>query len=288
MAKQNGSFLGKLFKKTFFLAGVALLGFGSYLAWQHRDELPHSFDFSLSENEPTYTFEIVYTPEQIMQKNQKELLRTGEHTFSKAYVKFVPMVLMHVKYAQDYKRTEEAECLWDLQSGEMVVDTSSFETTHGFEDCITSRATLDDFRIIHAILRHANSISKDQLAQELGLEQDILTERLDTMRKKHLIIQKLDTITLHFQNPFIKVSPKTKISQSLVQKVISKENQVMARFSKDDVRKVAYAAFGQDFAIRSVQEVYLPVVFLEVQNPDGSTLKVSYNAITGKKLPLSR
>jgi len=283
MVKQNGSFFGRLFKKIFLLSLFALFGVGGYLAWQHRDNLPSALDFGLAEDSIT-TFELAYSPEQIMQKHKSELLRTSEHSFGKAYVQFVPLLLMNVKYTQDNKTTQEAECLWNLQTGEMILDTSSFETTHGFEDCINSKASQDDFRILHAILRKGGSITKEQLAQELGLDSDELSSRLEVLRKKHLIVQKLETITLHFQNPRLLVVPRTKISQSFVQKVVASGSQASARYSKDEIQKVAKAAFGQDFAIRSAQEVYVPIVGLEVCNPDGSTLKVFYNGITSKKL----
>lgn len=283
MAKQDGSFFGRLFKKLFILSLLLLFGAGGYMAWQHRDNLPGALDFSLADDSIT-TFELAYSPEQLMQKNKSDLLRTGEHAFGKAYVQFIPLLLMNVKYTQDAKTTQEAECLWNLQTGEMILDTSTFETTHGFEDCINSKASQEDFRILQAILRKGGAISKEQLAQELGLDSDELGTRLDLLRKKHLIVQKLETITLHFQNPLLKVMPKTKITQSLVQKVAAKSSQASARYSKDEVQKVAKAAFGQDFAIRSSQEVYVPIVGLEVLNPDGSTLKVFYNGITGKKM----
>ena len=281
MKKQSGSFM----RRIFLLLLLAGFGYAGYVVWEQKDALVGSLDVWHSQ-EPVHTFELACMPESIMQKHQKELLRTSEHSFGKAYVTFSPLLLMHIKYAQEGRQTIEATSIWDLMTAEMILDTHTFETTHGFEDCINSQATDDDFRILHALSKHNGSRNSEQLAQELGMDRDILSQRLELLRKKHLIVQKLDTIQLHFQSPLLKVSPKTNLTLPVVSKVIASSAQINRRYSREQVQKLAKAAFGNDFAIRSTQEVFLPIVVIEVQNPDSSILKTYWNGITGKRLSL--
>ncbi len=267
-----------------FIAFIAI-AFGAHWAWDNQDGLSSLLQNG-SRNGCILTFELDKTPDSITQKHQKELLKTQEHTFGKVQVKFVPFLLMDVKFTREDKRTDEAKILWSLDSGEMVLDTSSFETTHGFEDCINSQASEDDFRILHALARKGGGATKESFMDELGMDVDILTERLEGLRKKHLIAMKQDSIRLHFQSPLLKVPPQTKVQHNLVTKEVGSEDQISAKYSKEQVRKIAKAAFGQDFAIRSQELVYVPIFVIEVKNPDSSTFRTYWNAITGKRIDM--
>ncbi len=283
MAKKKSSFFGKLIKKFIFLGVLALVVAGGIWALEERPDISQYLDFGLTES-PVQTFEVAYTPETIMQKHKQDLLRTSEHSFGEPYMQFSPLLLLHVKFTPNQKQTEEADCLWDQTTAEMILDTSTFETTHGFEDCVNSQATDEDFRLLHALSKRGGSLNKDTLAQELGVGNDVLTLQLNSLRKKHLIVQKLDTISLHFQSPTLQVAPRTLIAQNFVDKEIQKEAKISPNYSKSQIQKMAQDAFGADFAIRSSKEVYLPVVVIVVQNPDGSQLKTSFNGITGARL----
>lgn len=275
---------GSIFKKLLFLVVIGLLIAGGFWAVEERPELSqYVADFGQKET-TTQTFELVFPPETIMQLRKKELLRSAEHSFGTSYVQFSPLLLLHVKYTPNQKQTEEADCLWDQSTAEMILDTSTFETTHGFEDCINAQASDEDFLILHALSKHSGSMNKDALAVELGIDSETLTGRLNSLRKKHLIVQKLDTVTLHFQTPLLKVVPKTKIVQRFVDKQIQKEARLAAKYSKSQIQKLAQDAFGADFAIRSSREVYVPIVVVVVQNPDGSQLKTLFNGVTGKRI----
>ncbi|MFS8564401.1 MAG: hypothetical protein LVR00_08920 [Rhabdochlamydiaceae bacterium] len=56
------------------------------------------------------------------------------------------------------------------------------------------------------------------------------------------------------------------------------------QFSSAQIEKIAKAAFGQDFAIRKITYVYLPVHSIVVQNPDDSTHISHWNALNGRRL----
>jgi hypothetical protein len=272
-------------KFLFSLIACVAIAFGAYWAWQNQDEIA-SLVQDGQKNGSIITFELDKTPDSIAQRYQKELLKTPEHTFGKTEIKFVPYLLMDVKYTREDKKTDEAKILWSLENGEMVLDTSSFDSTHGFEDCINSQASEDDFRILHALSRKGGTTTKEILSEELGMDPDMLLDRLDGLRKKHLIAIKQDTIRLHFQSPLLKVQPQTKIAHNLVTKEVSCEDQIKPKYSKEQVRKVAKAAFGQDFAIRSQEIVFVPIFVIEVKNPDGSTFRTYWNGVTGKRVDM--
>jgi hypothetical protein len=93
------------------------------------------------------TLEVRYSAETIMDRHKKELLKDNEHVFLAPSLKFYPYLLMEVKYNRSYDKTSEGVILWGLVDGEMVINTSTWEKTHGFRDCIASNATRQEFRI---------------------------------------------------------------------------------------------------------------------------------------------
>ena len=269
-----------------FLIGALALAFGSWYTWeQYSDELIDLVQDSQKKGS-IITFELATSPDLMAQKLQKELLKSPEHSFGQTVVKFVPYLLMDIKYPREDKKTEEAKVLWSLENGEMVLDTATFETTHGFEDCINSQASEDDFRILHALSRKCGVLTKEGIADELGMDPDVLQDRLEVLRKKHLISLRQENIRLHFQSPLLRVQPQTKFAQSFVTKEVAPGMQIKAKYSKDACRKVAKAAFGHDFAIRYEEIVFVPIFLIEVKNPDGSILKTYWNGLTGKKYDL--
>ncbi|MCE5293344.1 MAG: hypothetical protein LLF94_01855 [Chlamydiales bacterium] len=282
-AYSNGTSFGTVIKRFFIFGILALIAVGGFWALEERPEISQYFDFG-TKSANLQTFELVHPPEAIMQRMQKELLRTPEHSFAKPYVQFSPMLMLHVKYSPNQKLTEEADCLWDQNTAEMVLDTATFETTHGFQDCMNQQANEEDFRILHALAKHSGSLNKDKLASELGMDIDVLSNQLATLKRKHLIVQKQDMVTLHFQSPLLKTVPKTNQQLSFVEKQVPKESRLNAKYSKSQIQKLAQDAFGTDFAIRSSKEVYLPIVVVVVQNPDGSELKTFFNGVTGKRI----
>jgi hypothetical protein len=237
------------------------------------------------DNGDIVTFEARYTPEKLMELQSRELLGDGgERTFQRADMKFHPYVMLDVKYNSSDKRTREGILLWSLVDGEMITDCTSWEQTHGFEDAINAQANRNDFKILNALARNKGRLSIDQLQKELQLEEELLHSWIEEAKDKHLIVQKGGELQLHFQNPKILVSPQTKISQCMVTKPYSHTQKIARKYSVNQVEKIAHAAFGTDFAIRSKKEIFLPVYNIEVLNPDGSILTTQWNALNGKKI----
>lgn len=236
------------------------------------------------ENGEFTTLKARYTPDQIMEINRKALLVDNQHSYQESDLKFHPYVLMEIKYTQPETKSREGIMLWSLVDGEMVINTDTWEKTHGFEDAINAGATRNDFKLMHALSKTRGVATSDQLQKELRIEKETLESWVESASSKHLVVQKGHEIQLHFQDPKLSVQPETKMTDWLVKKPYNHAQRVSSQYSIGQIQKVAKAAYGDDFAVRSTTEVYLPVYSIEVLNPDGSTFTSYWNAITGQKM----
>jgi len=236
------------------------------------------------ENGEFITLKARYTPEQIMDLHKKELLVDNKHTFADPVVKYHPYLLLEVKYFQPDKKSREGMALWSEVDGEMVINTETWEMSHGFEDAMNAGATRSDFKLMQALAKQKGPTTVDQLQKDLHLEKETVSLWTDSALSKQLIVQKGNELQLHFQDPKIVVVPETKIADLLVKKPYSNSQLVSGQYSANQILKNAKAAFGDDFSVRKTTEVYLPVYNLVVSNPDGSTLTTYWNAITGKQI----
>jgi hypothetical protein len=266
-----------------YLFVTALLLSAAWVIWDNNPQIHHVVQ-QYVENDDFLTLEAKFTAEQIMAAHRKELLTSPKHVFQDPVLKFYPYLLLDIKYTKPDKSTREGVVLWSQFDGEMVLNTENWEKTHGFEDAIKASASRSEFMILNALAKHQGSLSREKLQQELHLEGDTLEPWIDSARQKHLIIQKGNELQLHFQNPKILVAPETKITQTLVSKPFSTMHRMRAKYGQHQIEKIAKAAFGHDFTIREIKEVFLPVYRIEVLNPDGSIFTSYWNALNGQKI----
>jgi hypothetical protein len=263
---------------------LILLSGGIWWAWE-SDAWVNWKDSALQyvDNRDILTLEARILPEQIVDAHRQELLGNDKRTLQNTSLKYYPYLLLDVKYPEDNK-TREGVLLWGLSDGEMVINTESWETTHGFRDCLECQAKRSDFKILQALAKRQGIMAVEDLQKELRLEADVLNTWIEGAKQKHLIVQKGNLLYLHFENPKLLVTPQTRIKQHLVSKPLG-EGQKMARnYSRSQIMEITQAAFGNDFKVRSEQEVFLPVYSLEVLNPDGSVQSSEWNALTGQRI----
>ncbi len=271
-----------MLRSKYFIFAV-LTAVAVFVLWESNPQMQNLVK-QYVENGEFLTLEAKYTADEIMESHKKELLAGSKHAFQEPSMKFYPYLLLEIKYTKSDKKTHEGVVLWSQIDGEMVLNTETWDITHGFEDAIKASATRPEFMIMNALAKYNGSLSREKLQQELHLEGDTLDPWIDSARQKHLVIQKGNELKLHFQNPKILVNPETKISQALVSKPYSFLQSVGRKYSQGQIEKIAKAAFGQDFTIREVKEVFLPVYRIEVLNPDGSIFTSHWNALNGKKI----
>lgn len=269
-------------KLIIFVILVAFLTVGGWLFYSN-DQISgvvHQY----VENGEFVTLKARYTPEQIMEGHKKELLVDNQHSYQEPEIKYHPYILLDVKYFQPDKKSREGMILWSLVDGEMVLNTDSWEKSHGFEDAINSGATRSDFKILHALAKLKGSASMDQLQKELHVEKETLNTWIESALSKHLIVQKGNDLQLHFQDPKILVQPETTINDWLVKKPYNHAQRIASKYSGSQIQKIAKAAFGEDFTVRNTTEVYLPVYSINIVNPDGSILTTYWNALNGQRM----
>ncbi|MBS0624757.1 MAG: hypothetical protein JSS32_01755 [Verrucomicrobia bacterium] len=264
-----------------FICLVAAVG--SFWAWNSMPRFRSRLEDVVSTGS-FQTLEVRYSAENIMDMHRKELLKDSDHIFLEPALKFVPYLLMEVKYTRNLDKTGEGVILWGLLDGEMVINTSTWEKTHGFTDCLASNATRQEFRIINALAARGGAWDRDGLSHFLNIENNILDNWIDGCRKKSLIVQNGNVYRLHLQNPKLQVIPETKLEQWLVTKSTKNAIRVKRRYRPAQIENIAKAAFGGDFAIRKSTEVFLPVYSIVVQNPDGTQMTTYWNALNGKRM----
>jgi hypothetical protein len=265
------------------LITLAALAFGAYWAWNNRPEVRRFVEHHI-QLEDFRTLEARYTATQITEKHRAVLLPTSSHKIRQPQLLYYPYLLMEVKYIGVGGRTQEGVILWGLEDGEMILNTSTWEKTHGFEDCITAKADVHDFKILLLLSQQPRGLTRLQIAESLHVGADLAESWLSRAQRKHLVVHQDDRYLLHFEKPHIALQPETRLEQQLVTKPLKQAVRIPKRYSLAQIRKLTAAAFGEDFAIRNTQEVFLPVYCVEVQNPDGSVATTYWNALTGQQI----
>lgn len=256
---------------------------GGWWLWEHNAPF-RNFVSEYIDNGEFLTLEAKFTPQQIMETHQKDLLKDEKHSFAEPSLKFHPYLLMEAKYTTPDRKSREGVLLWSMVDGEIVLNTDTWEKTHGFEDAIRANASRQDFKILNVLAKSQGIITKDQLQKELHLDPDVFEPWIDSAKSKHLIIQSGNTLQLHFENPKLITIPQTKINQWLVTKPYNHAQRVQSKYSQNQLEKIALAAFGSDFKLRNMTVVYLPVYGIDIINPDGSLLSTYWNALNGKRI----
>lgn len=270
----------RLFRSLFILAAIFI---GIFILWDQNTTFREIIQ-EYVENGEFLTLEARYSADQIMQTHQKDLIPDKQYTYQDPTLKFYPYLLMEVKYTQSHGRTREGVILWSMVDGEMVLDTDSWEKTHGFEDTINAGASRSDFILINKLANYRGSLTISRLQKELNLNDNEFNQMLDGARKKYLVIVRGNEVALHFQKPNFYVAPQTRINQWLVTKPYNHAQRVSKRYTQRQIERIAKAAFGHDFTVRNSKEVFLPVYSIEVLNPDGSVLTSYWNALNGNRV----
>ncbi|MFI0434370.1 MAG: hypothetical protein ACH350_01405 [Parachlamydiaceae bacterium] len=282
MAKKEPS---RSFGRSPLLICIAVLIAGGWWIW-HTPTLANLKDQLLQyiDNRDIVTLEARLLPEQVIQMHRNELLGNEKRTIQNTILKYYPYLLLDVKYPENAK-TREGVILWGLNDGEMVLNTETWETTHGYHDCLECEAGRSDFKIMQAIARRQGTMTLEELQKELQVERDVLNTWLESAKKKHLIVQKGNSFQLHFESPKFLMTPQTKIKQHLVLKPLGDGQKAPRTYTHNQILNMTQAAFGSDFKIRSETEIFLPIYSIEVLNPDGSIQVTEWNALTGNQIP---
>ncbi|MCH9634794.1 MAG: hypothetical protein S4CHLAM7_15560 [Chlamydiae bacterium] len=269
--------------KTFLslVVGAAIIGGGYYYA--NKSETVQNYISQKFDSGTFHTLEMRFTSDLIMETHKSELLVDANHSFLSPTLHFYPYLLMEVKYSSVENTTSEACILWSMDDGEMVTTTATWEMSHGFEDCINANVDRNDFKIINALASNHGTLSRKELGLAIHVEPDILDRWIDSCKRKKLVVQSGNDYRLHFQTPKLKLTPETALDHYLVTQPYKNALRQPKKYSRRQIERIANLAFENDFTIRNITEIFLPVYRIDVQNPDGSILTTYWNALNGKK-----
>ncbi|NGX51502.1 MAG: hypothetical protein K1060chlam2_01368 [Chlamydiae bacterium] len=253
---------------------LCALGYGVYWVNNNQPELKYKA-LEMINTGTIHALEANFSAKQIMDR---------EELAAEPHLKFHPYLLMEVKYTTRDLDTEEGVILWDLIYGEMVIDTRTWDTTHGFADCINANADRHEYKILMTIAQNRGRADKLTLMSALNLEESLLDSWIERAKKKKLIVQQGTTYRIHLHQPLIDVKPSTYSSHPFVTKSFKHSERIPSRYSSRQIIRAAEAAFGTDFAIRNSHEVYLPIYSISLKKKNGSRQTTHWNGLNGKRI----
>lgn len=265
------------------LLTVAALGYGAYFVYETKPELAQQA-LDLVNTGSLLSLEARYTAKQIMDAQRDRLIKDGSHQFGGAHLQYHPYLLMEVKFTNDNMETQEGAMLWSMVDGEMVIDTNSWQKTHGFADCINCKADAYEYQILHTISEFGGYVDAQALRQSLNIESVLLNTWLDRCKRKKLIVQIGNDYKIHLQKPLLHVKPITRLSSEIVSKTSKLTEKIQKNYTKSQITRAATNAFGTNFAIRGTKDVFVPIYAIPVIGNDGSTRTTYWNAVSGKQI----
>ena len=259
------------------LLTLALLCGGAYWLKEHNPPAEKLLSKILASSQ-IQIIEPRFSLEQILEKNHKK------NSPLLTEVRYYPYGLLEIKYSRSSRKTEEAFMLWSLSNAELVLNTKTWQTTHGFQDCLLSKSDNFDIKILRAL--SAGPLSRQKIATELNLENEELGLLLQSCCAKKLILYKEHDYRVHFENPYFTARPVTKLAIPLTYKQIKSPQAIANHYSLEAIEAFASAIFKDDFFIRSSQQVYLPIYCLTFQGDEGSATTSYWNSLNGREIKL--
>jgi len=271
-----------MFRFLFYLSLLAGCGGGGWYLWERFPFLREVAEERIRARE-FHTLEIRHSADEIMNKHRRELIKGSDYAFLEPQLIFYPYLMMHTKFTTQNSATQEGVVLWGLTDGEMVLDTTTWSRTHGFEDCLIAKANEYDFKVLKAIMEAGGAVDRERLYQKFKADNELVDHWINQCRDKKLIVNVGSRVRLHMQNPKMDNLPLTLLGENLVAKPTRACQKSNKHYSVQQICRLAEMAFGPDFAIRKTEQIYLPVYSIGVQNPDGSVLTTYWNALNGKR-----
>lgn len=271
----------KFFQGLFFI--LLFLAFMWWAGDKHpkwKEEIRNLFDSSACA-----IIEAKFAPEQVIETNSKPFLRMHKYQYLPPITKLYPFLLLDIKYSPSPDKTEESLILWDLIDGEMVINTKDWKKTHGFSDCIRESSSGLELQILMTLAKHKGSLPGNSLLQLLHWDKTTFTAWSESCCRKSLITCHDNIYRIHMQDPILFSTPKTTFHENFVIKTDDSGNSKLPKqFSPNQIKRIARLIFGEDFAIRNIKQIFLPIYIITVQNSDNSLQTSYWNSLTGKQI----
>lgn len=194
--------------------------------------------------------------------------------------KQIPYLLMEVKFLDEKGLTKEALLLWDLHSGEQVIDTKSWEKTKGMGDCIKADLKENGLPLITYLAKFPKGTSKKHLRKHLQINDGELADLLSKYKRRNLLIENKEMARLHVDKPKLSTIPLTRDGGSLHLTSSFSGRLIAPHYRAREVEKFASHFFGPEFTVKFSREIYLPVYEI-IANGE----IVAWNSYNGKEYP---
>lgn len=275
-----------MFRFIYTICSFFALLYGAYYVSSHHPEVKAKL-FEVFKSGQVHTLEARFSPHQIMEIQKKVLLKDERHRFLEPQIKYSPYLFMEVKYTRRDGTTQEGFLLWDMVDGEKVVNTKTWEKSHGYSDCIKARISTQEFRILHLLAEKGGVLERAILLKQFQSGNEDVDRLIESCRRKKMIVFNGSQYRLHLRNAKLSVIPETVLDDQIVTKSLRHAEKIAPRFSEWQIKHIAESAFGQDFSIRSTLTIYLPIYSISVQNPDQTTRTSYWNGLNGLEIPFS-
>jgi len=268
---------------------TSLVCYGGYWFWQNNPNVQGLVTDFISKqvtHKEFQTLELRYNADQVMESAKSELIRDHKYKYSEPQLKFYPYVLLDVKFSRNQEKTEEGTMLFSLVDGELILDTKSWEKTHGYEDCINAKVTKAEFLLLNTLARQSGLVEKKQLLGLSGGDPRAIENTINSCKKKKLLVEYAGGLRLHFDKPKLAELPVTRFDQPVVTKSYSNQTSITSNYTISQIKFLAESAFGKDFSIRGAKEVFLPIYTIRVENPDGTIQTTHWNGVNGSRMDM--
>ena len=262
---------------------VFFVAAGAIYLYHHGEDLKGYIGDQMDSGE-FLTIEPRFSASQIISAHTNDLITSAEQSLQEPGLKFYPYLLVEISYKNADHKPLDGILLWSLSDGELITDTETWTTTHGFEEMIAHDADAGDYKIVKALAANQGAMTRDQLQSYLSLSSRTVDDWIQKTRQKHLITQRGNQYALAQKNLEIDVKPQTKINQWLNTKPYSHAHREPARFSSTEIEKAIHSAFGGNITIRYAREVYLPIYNISIIHSDGTVRTTAWNALNGQPL----
>ncbi len=265
------------------LLTLAALGYGVFWLGKHHPEVTQSV-FSMVQGNENLALQPIYTPDQVIEKNSRLLTKGRSVLQGDPHITYVPLLRMDVKYADTSYTTGEGTLLWDLADGEMILDTSSWQKTHGLADCIRADASKQECKVLALVAKKGGMLGREGIKKGLRVDADLVDQWLDSCRQKKLLVPSGNGYRLHMHDPRFPTTPISLLDVPLTTYTAKKAKTAAQRFAPDDVTEFVVALFGSDFAIQSAEVVLLPVYSVTRETADGRLSTHFFNSLSGREI----
>ncbi|MCK5787866.1 MAG: hypothetical protein KAH32_02615 [Chlamydiia bacterium] len=241
----------------YYLLSCCLAAFGAYHVYSHPTE---SYAFILDGAKKA--------SQTISTKSNYNVLLLGasegasSEATSAAFTAYYPHLLVYVRHFDANKTPHDLVQIWDMSDCEIVLNTETWQKTHGIEDLNASCRQENAYRIAEALSRAGKATTKE-LSDSTGIPTQKIYQAMSSDKNSRVFINNKNIMSMSIPHSSLPEVPHT-ISRSnksfnTAQTTISSSNLRAKEYTqKDIIRLFSYKIFGDRILYLKSKLVYIP------------------------------